>query len=98
MVPVCAGAEIAIQNTIDASSSPATTVERRLLTKPNPFKVSSRIFLHILEPGQASEVACRSSVGVDFEIDIDLGAVVKLADGLGVALVPAVLGVDFVVD
>jgi len=35
--------------------------------------------------------------GVDLEVDVDLGAVVELADGLGVALVIVELGVDFVV-
>src|SRR5213083_902085 len=39
----------------------------------------------------------RGSVGVDFEVNIDLGAVVELADGLGIALLALVLGIDFVV-
>ena len=34
----------------------------------------------------------------DLEIDVDLGAVVELAYGLGVALAFVMLGVDFVVD
>lgn len=37
-------------------------------------------------------------LGADFEVDVDLRAVVELADGFSVALVAFELGVDFVVD
>jgi hypothetical protein len=36
--------------------------------------------------------------GVNLQVNVDLGAVVELADGLGIALMAFVLGVDLVVD
>lgn len=37
-------------------------------------------------------------MGVDFQIEINLGAIVELADCFGIALAPLVLGIDFVID
>jgi hypothetical protein len=36
--------------------------------------------------------------GIDFQVDIHLGAVIKLAHRFGVALAAVILGVDLVVD
>jgi hypothetical protein len=44
------------------------------------------------------ESRIRESVFADLEIDVDLRAVVELADRLGIALVAVVLSVDLVVD
>jgi hypothetical protein len=40
----------------------------------------------------------RGSASVNTEIEVDLGAIVELADGLGLALMTFVLGVDLVVN
>jgi len=40
----------------------------------------------------------RSSAIIDLQVDIHLLAVIELADGLGIALVPVELGVNIVVD
>ena len=44
------------------------------------------------------KVALGQLAGIDSEVEVDLGAIVELADGLGVALMAVVLGVDLVVD
>src|ERR1700678_4796149 len=41
--------------------------------------------------------ATGGSAGADAQVDVDLGAVVELADRFGIALVAVELGVDFVV-
>ena len=40
----------------------------------------------------------RALLHIDFQVHIDLGAVIELADSFRVALSPLVLGIDFVID
>ncbi len=41
--------------------------------------------------------ACRALVLVDLEVDVNLGAIVKLANRAGIALVALILGVDLII-
>src|SRR4029077_20799471 len=100
MAPPWASADAAQSRVTHANMATAWAVRFCLRDEGNPFTVSSRqISLCILNPGGHRKVAQKVRLCLPhFQVEVDLGAFVELADGLSVALATFVLGVDFVVD